>query len=200
MINLYYIYVFRVKKDSRVIYVGSSRTIGARVNEHRRGMREKSREQPIHSYLLSNNLKLIEDVEIAIIDMADTKQEALEKESYYYDKYKKTIANTWRAEERDDEKSPIRQPLKVKGKEIYYFSQRDASDKMGINRYSVRKMIERGELEIIEIKNKYLNESTGETFISGYQLQKRYNLDMKTVNKLSKTGILTLNGMKIKKV
>ena len=75
MINLYYIYVFRVKKDSRVIYVGSSRTIGARVNEHRRGMREKSREQPIHSYLLSNNLKLIEDVEIAIIDMADTKQE-----------------------------------------------------------------------------------------------------------------------------
>lgn len=200
MINLYYIYIFRVKKDGRIIYVGSSRTIGARINEHRRGMREKQREQPIHTYLLLNNLKLIEDIEISIIDTAETKREALEKESYYYDQYRKTIANIWRAEERDGKKSPVRQPLKIKGKEVFFESQRDAAEKLGVSRYLIKKMLEKGELELVELKFKYLNESTGEKFISGYQLQKRYNLDMKTVNNLSKVGTLILNGMKIKKV
>ena len=200
MINLYYIYIFRVKKDGRVIYVGSSRTIGARINEHRRGMREKRREQPIHTYLLLNNIKLIKDVEISIIDTARTKKESLEKESYYYDLYQKTIANIWRAEEREGKKSPVRQPLKLKGREVFFESQREAADKLGISRYSVRKMLEKGELELVNLKYKYLNESTGEKFISGYQLQKRYNLDTKTVNNLSKSGTLILNGMKIKKV
>ena len=200
MINFYLIYVFKVKKTSQIIYVGSTRTIGARINEHRRSMREKNREQPIHKYLKSNNLKLIMDVEINIIDTANTKEEALKKESLYFDEYKKTIANTWRAEEREDEKSPVRCPLKISNKEIYFTSKRDAAAKLRVSRYHIAKMIKNKELEVIEIKYIYENQSTGEKFISGYQLQKKYNLDMKTVTKLSKEGEIIINGMKIKKV
>lgn len=200
MINFYLIYVFKIKKTSQIIYVGSTRTIGARINEHRRAMREINREQPIHKYLKSNNLKLIEDVEIDIIDTANTKEEALEKESFYFDKFKRTIANTWRAEERENEKSPVRCPLKVSNKEIYFTSQREAATKLGVSRYNITKMIKNKELEIIDVKYIYENQSTGEKFISGYQLQKKYNLDMKTVTKLSKNGEIIINGMKIKKV
>lgn len=200
MINFYLIYIFKVKKTSQIIYVGSTRTIGARINEHRRSMREKNREQPIHKYLKSNNLKLIVDVEINIIDTAGTKEEALKKESFYFDKYRKTIANVWRAEERENEKSSIRCPLKMSNKEIYFASKRDAATKLGVSRYCIGKMIENKELEMIDVKYIYENQSTGEKFISGYQLQKKYNLDMKTVTKLSREGKIIINGMKIKKV
>ena len=61
-------------------------------------------------------------------------------------------------------------------------------------------MIKNKELEIIDVKYIYENQSTGEKFISGYQLQKKYNLDMKTITKLSKNGEIIINGMKIKKV
>ena len=61
-------------------------------------------------------------------------------------------------------------------------------------------MTERGELEKVEIRNSYVNEMTNEMFINAYQIKKRYNLDAKTINKLSKEGKIIINGMIIRKV
>lgn len=197
---LYYIYIFRVKKTGAIIYVGSTRTIGSRINEHRRGMREARRAQPIHKYLKANGLELIEDVEIAVIDTATTKQEALEKESLYYKKYKVNSLNIWDAENRTGVNSPVRKPVMTKDGSKTFTSHRDAAEHLGVSRYQIKKMVDKGELKEVDLKNKYINETTGEVFISAYQIEKKYKLDSKRLNKLAKTGQLIVDGMKFKKV
>ena len=199
-VYMYYIYIFRVKKDGKIIYVGSTRTIGSRLNEHRRGMREIEREQPIHKYLKSNNLSLITDVEFSVIDYAESKQQALEKESYYFNKYQKTLVNIWDAEDRTETNSPVRKPLVSADGKLSFSSQREASRYFGISRYQVFQKVKAGELIEVDVDGKFRNEATGEVFISAYQLGKRYNLDSKRLNELSKKGTLIINGMTIRKV
>lgn len=199
-VYMYYIYIFRVKKDGKIIYVGSTRTIGSRLNEHRRGMREIEREQPIHKYLKNNNLSLITDVEISVIDYAESKQQALEKESYYFNKYQKTLVNIWDAEDRTETNSPVRKPLVSADGKLSFASQREASRYFGISRYQVFQKVKAGELIEVDVDGKFKNEATGEVFISAYQLGKRYNLDSKRLNELSKQGTLIINGMTIRKV
>lgn len=197
---MYYIYIFRVKKDGKIIYVGSTRTIGSRLNEHRRGMREIEREQPIHKYLKSNDLSLITDVEFSVIDYAESKQQALEKESYYFNKYQKTLVNIWDAEDRTETNSPVRKPLVSADGKLSFASQREASRYFGISRYQVFQKVKAGELIEVDVDGKFKNEATGEVFISAYQLGKRYNVDSKRLNELSKKGTLIINGMTIRKV
>lgn len=199
-VYMYYIYIFRVKKDGKIIYVGSTRTIGSRLNEHRRGMREIEREQPIHKYLKNNNLSLITDVEFSVIDYAESKQQALEKESYYFNKYQKTLVNIWDAEDRTETNSPVRKPLVSADGKLSFASQREASRYFGISRYQVFQKVKAGELIEVNVDGKFKNEATGEVFISAYQLGKRYNLDSKRLNELSKKGTLIINGMTIRKV
>lgn len=199
-VYMYYIYIFRVKKDGKIIYVGSTRTIGSRLNEHRRGMREIEREQPIHKYLKNNNLSLITDVEFSVIDYAESKQQALEKESYYFNKYQKTLVNIWDAEDRTETNSPVRKPLVSADGKLSFASQREASRYFGISRYQVFQKVKAGELIEVDVDGKFKNEATGEVFISAYQLGKRYNLDSKRLNELSKQGTLIINGMTIRKV
>lgn len=197
---LYYIYIFRVKKTGVILYVGSTRTIGRRINEHRRSMREDIRSQPIHKYLKANNLELITDVEISIIDVAESKQEALDKESFYFNKFNINTLNIWDAEDRSGENSSVRKPLITPDESKSFSSQREAAEYYGVSRHKIAKMVKAGELVEIDVKGKYVNESTGEVFISAYQIEKKYKVDSKRLNKLSKTGELIINGMKFKKV
>ena len=197
---MYYVYVFRIKETQKVIYVGSTRMVGERLNGHRRAFREEKRRQPIHRYMIANNLELLTDVEMAIIDYAENKDEALKKESYYYKKYEVTNVNVWDAEKRSGNNSPVRKPLKTPDEKLFFESQRKAAEYFGVSRYTINQMVKRGELIEIEVNNKYVNEATGEKFISGYQLQKKYNLDSKTINRLSKEGKIIVNGMTIRKV
>lgn len=196
----YYIYIFRIKETGKIVYVGSTRTIGERLNEHRRGMREERRSQPIHKYLKANNLELLKDVEYCIIDIANNKSEALEKESFYYNKYKINTVNVWDAENKTNENSPVRQPLVTKDGSLKFSSQRNAAEFYGVSRAKIAKMIKAGELIRLNPKGKYLNESTGEVFISLYQLDKKYKIDSKRLRELSKNGEIIINGMRFKKV
>lgn len=197
---LYYIYIFKVKKTGAVLYVGSTRTVGERINEHRRSMREEIRSQPIHKYLKANNLELIKDVEISIIDITESKKIALEKESYYFNKFNINTLNIWDAEDRKGQNSPVRKPIITPDESRSFLSQREAAEYYGVSRYKIVKMVKSGELIEIDVKGKYINESTGEIFISAYQIEKKYKVDSKRLNKLSKTGELIINGMKFKKV
>lgn len=197
---IYYIYIFRIKSIGKVIYVGSTRTIGERLNEHRRSFREEKRRQPIHRYMIENNLNLLTDVEMAIVDFAESKKEALEKESFYFNEYKVTNVNVWDAEKRSGMNSPVRKPLKTPDESLFFESQRRAAEYFGVSRYKVNQMVKRGELIEIDVEGKYINENTGERFISGYQLQKAYNIDSKTINELSKEGKIIINGMTIREV
>jgi predicted GIY-YIG superfamily endonuclease len=197
---MYYVYVFRIKETGKIIYVGSTRTIGERLNGHRRSTREIKREQPIHKYLKENNLHLLKDVEFSVIDYAENKQQALDLESYYFEKYRQTLVNIWKGENREKSNSPVRKPLKVVDKELYFDSQREAAEYYGVSRYQINKMTKAGLLIEVEINNSFINESTGEYFISAYQVAKRYDIDSKRTNILSREGKLIIHGMTIRKV
>lgn len=198
--SFYYIYLFREIESQKVIYVGSTRTIGARINEHRRGFREEKRRQPIHRYMLANHLELFKDVEIAIVDTANSKEEALQKETEYTERFKDSVANIWKGEEKSILNTTVRKPVSTPDGKQCYSSMREAADALGITRHQVYKLVEKGELVETDVSGMYVNELTGETFISGYQIQKRYNLDAKSITKLSRDGEIIIRGMKIKKV
>jgi hypothetical protein len=196
----YYVYIFRVKETGKVIYVGSTRTIGGRINEHRRSMREKNRRQPIHKYLIANHLELIKDVEICVIDYAHTKDEGLKLESYYYHKYAITALNVWDANERTGKNSPVRKALKTADGKHFFNSQREAAKELGTYRQAINQMVKRGEIVQVELPGAYVNEETGEQFSTGGQVQHLFNLDSKSINRLAKEGSIIVNGMTIRKV
>lgn len=200
MENRYYIYLFKIKKTDRVIYVGSTWRIGNRINMHRRSMREPDRAQPIHKYLHANNLELIRDVEIDIVDTVLGKENAMKLESKYYNKYKLSAINVWDADDRSGENSPMNQALKTKDGKRYFKSEREAARKLGVNRYKVIKMVKSGELVRVETKHKYKNMTTGETYTYAKQLLHQFDCGMEDIDELNSKGVIVLNGMTIRKV
>lgn len=200
MENRYYIYLFKIKKTGRVIYVGSTWRIGNRINMHRRSMREPDRAQPIHKYLHANNLELIRDVEIDIVDTVLGKENAMKLESKYYNKYKLSAVNVWDADDRSGENSPMNQALRTKDGKRYFKSEREAARKLGVNRYKVIKMVKSGELVRVETKNKYKNMTTGETYTYAKQLLHQFDCGMEDIDELNSKGVIVLNGMAIRKV
>lgn len=200
MENRYYIYLFKIKKTGRVIYVGSTWRIGNRINMHRRSMREPDRAQPIHKYLHANNLELIRDVEIDIVDTVLGKENAMKLESKYYNKYKLSAINVWDADDRSGENSPMNQALRTKDGKRYFKSEREAARKLGVNRYKVIKMVKSGELVRVETKNKYKNMTTGETYTYAKQLLHQFDCGMEDIDELNSKGVIVLNGMAIRKV
>lgn len=200
MENRYYIYLFKIKKTGRVIYVGSTWRIGNRINMHRRSMREPDRAQPIHKYLHANNLELIRDVEIDIVDTVLGKENAMKLESKYYNKYKLSAINVWDADDRSGENSPMNQALSTKDGKRYFKSEREAARKLGVNRYKVIKMVKSGELVRVETKHKYKNMTTGETYTYAKQLLHQFDCGMEDIDELNSKGVIVLNGMTIRKV
>lgn len=200
MENRYYIYLFKIKKTDRVIYVGSTWRIGNRINMHRRSMREPDRAQPIHKYLHANNLELIRDVEIDIVDTVLGKENAMKLESKYYNKYKLSAINVWDADDRSGENSPMNQALRTKDGKQYFKSEREAARKLGVNRYKVIKMVKSGELVRVETKHKYKNMTTGETYTYAKQLLHQFDCGMEDIDELNSKGVIVLNGMTIRKV
>ena len=200
MENRYYIYLFKIKKTDRVIYVGSTWRIGNRINMHRRSMREPDRAQPIHKYLHANNLELIRDVEIDIVDTVLGKENAMKLESKYYNKYKLSAINVWDADDRSGENSPMNQALRTKDGKRYFKSEREAARKLGVNRYKVIKMVKSGELVRVETKHKYKNMTTGETYTYAKQLLHQFDCGMEDIDELNSKGVIVLNGMTIRKV
>lgn len=200
MENRYYIYLFKIKKTGRVIYVGSTWRIGNRINMHRRSMREPDRAQPIHKYLHANNLELIRDVEIDIVDTVLGKENAMKLESKYYNKYKLSAINVWDADDRSGENSPMNQALRTKDGKQYFKSEREAARKLGVNRYKVIKMVKSGELVRVETKHKYKNMTTGETYTYAKQLLHQFDCGMEDIDELNSKGAIVLNGMTIRKV
>ena len=142
----YLIYLFRVKESGTVIYVGSTRQIGQRLNEHRRAFREKKHELPIHAYMKANNLELFKDVEVCIVDYLEnvSKEKAYELEAEYYYKYRDTVKNTRPAEKRSGEFSPQSKPVKCLNDGKCFVSIREASEYYGLNRVTIMAHLNKG--------------------------------------------------------
>ena len=155
----YFIYLFRVKKTDEVIYVGSTRAIGARLNEHRRGIKEPKHRLPIHDYMIEQGLELFKDVEVCIVEyFSDVARErVLEVEAEYYYKYKETIKNTRPAEIRGGEFSPRNKPIRCLNDGKEYISIRAASEHYGLNRVTIMQHLNKGSVLKNGLVFEYIN-------------------------------------------
>lgn len=142
----YFIYLFRVKKTGEIIYVGSTKAIGKRLNEHRRAFREQKHELPIHAYMKENHLKLFDDVEVCIVEYLSegTKAQILELEAKYYYKYKDTIKNTRPAEIRSGEFSVRNKSVRCLNDGKVFISIRKAAEYYGMNRSTLMYHLNKG--------------------------------------------------------
>ena len=158
--NQYYIYLFRVKKTGTVIYVGSCKSIGKRMNEHRRAFRDPSHELPIHRYMKEQGLKLIDDVEVVIVEFLNntTREKALEVEAQYYFKYKDTVKNTRPAEIRSGVYSSRNKPVRCVNDGKVFISIRKAADYYGVDRSTVMYNLNKGRKLYNGLLFEYVNE------------------------------------------
>lgn len=142
----YFIYLFRVKKTGEVIYVGSTRAIGQRLNEHRRAFSDSKHELPIHTYMKENGLKLFDDVEVCIVEYLPnvSKEKALQVEAEYYFRYKDTLKNVRPAEIRSGEFSSRNKPVKCLNDGKEFISIRNAADYYGVNRVTIMNHLNHG--------------------------------------------------------
>ena len=156
----YFIYLFRVKATQEVIYVGSCRQISERLNEHRRAFREPKHELPIHKYMKKNNLKLFDDVEVAIVEYSNdmTKEEALNLEAQYYHRYKDTLKNTRPAEIRTGIYATRNKPVRCLNDGQVFYSIRKAAEYYGIDRSTIMYHLNKGSRLKNELVFEYVNE------------------------------------------
>lgn len=111
--KVYYVYLFRIKENKKVIYVGSSARPMERIKEHIQCAEgRKKSNQPIYKYMKDNNLKLIDDVEIVWVERVDDREKALKLEAEYYYKYKSTVLNTRAAEDKSGAGNPRKRKVK----------------------------------------------------------------------------------------
>lgn len=144
--NQYFIYLFREKKTGKVIYVGSTKAIGKRLNEHRRAFREEGRMLPIHVYMKEQGLKLFDDVEVCIVEFLQnvSKEDALEVEARYYFKYRDTLKNVRPAEIRNGEYSARNKAVKCLNDEKEFLSIRQAAEYYKLNRTTIMNHLNHG--------------------------------------------------------
>lgn len=156
----YFIYLFRVKKTGDVIYVGSTKAIGKRLNQHRRAFKEPKHELPIHAYMKENHLSLFDDVEVCIVEYlpGGTKEQVLEIEAKYYYKYKDTIKNTRPAEIRSGEFSVRNKSVKCLNDGNVFISIRKAAEYYGMNRVTLMYHLNKGTILKSGLVFEYVNQ------------------------------------------
>ena len=98
---MYLVYLLKEKRKNKVIYVGSSARPAERMKEHLACLRgDKPNNQKIYHYMREHKLQFYKDVEIIWVDCASNKDEMLELEAQYYERYKETVLNERPAENR----------------------------------------------------------------------------------------------------
>lgn len=155
----YFIYLFREKQTGKVIYVGSTRAIGKRLNEHRRALREPKHMLPIHVYMKEQNLKLFDDVEVCIVEFLQdvSREKALEVESEYFFKYRDTLKNVRPAEIRSGEYSVRNKAVRCLNDGKEFFSIRQAADYYGLNRVTIMNHLNHGSKTKTGLVFEYIN-------------------------------------------
>lgn len=144
--NQYYIYLFRVNKTNEVIYVGMTSSIGPRINEHRRGLRDELRRSPVHRYMISEGLDLFRDVTVELVDFipSGSREEAYELEALYFDRYKETLRNFRRANDRTESNSTHSVVIINEDTGEEFPSIRKASEHYGLCRAGLAKSLREG--------------------------------------------------------
>lgn len=141
--NVFFVYLFEEVSTKTIFYVGVTRYVGRRMNEHRRD-KGRIKRNPLYVYMRDNDLELFRNVEVRLVAFAHSREEANKLEAEYIERYKDTVTNTVKFDTRKYCTDP--RYLKVRcittGEEFHAVS--PVCEKYGITRYKLVKAIENG--------------------------------------------------------
>lgn len=135
-----FIYIFREIKTNKVIYVGQTKFLGRRLNEHRTALKEKNY-AGIYVYMRENNLEFFKNVEVVIVGYTQSREEACKLEAELIKRYATTVQNNVKYDTRKYNTDPrFRQVECVETGEIFG-AITFLMEKLNLSRYHINKAI-----------------------------------------------------------
>ena len=90
--NILFVYLFERTDTKEVFYVGVTKYVGRRLNEHRRDLK-RVKTTPLYVYMRDNDLELFKNVEVRLVAYCNSRDDANLIEAEYIEKYKNTVVN-----------------------------------------------------------------------------------------------------------
>lgn len=136
-----FIYLFKEIKTGKVIYVGQTKYLGRRLNEHRQAISDTKNHTAIYLYMRENNLQLFKDIEICIVDYTQDREKAELIETSLINKYKDTVLNIVKYDTRKYNTDPRFKKVKCIETGEIFWAVKPVLEKYNISRYFLDKAI-----------------------------------------------------------
>lgn len=137
----YYVYLLVETETNAVIYVGQTRYLGRRINEHISSTLDSKNHAPLYIYLRGRRLALFEGVDVKVIARVFSRQESEIKESELIEKYKDTCLNKVKLDTRRYNTDPRHKKVKCVTDGREWWAVAPAEQDTGISRYKIEKSI-----------------------------------------------------------
>lgn len=136
-----FIYVFKEIKTGKIIYVGQTRYLGRRLNEHRDSLKDTTLHTSIYVYMREHQLEFFRDVEIDIVGYTQDIDEASKLESEFIKKYQDTVQNVVSYDTRKYNTDPRLRKIRCIETGDEYWAMKPVMEKYNISRYLLDKAI-----------------------------------------------------------
>lgn len=156
MANVFFVYLFEEVETKKVFYVGVTKFIGRRMNEHKRDRSVgRGKRTPLYVYMRDNDLELFKNVEVRLVGYTHDRVEASRMESEYIKKYADTVQNLVKTDTRKYSTDPRYRKVRCITTGETFHAVKPVCDKYKISRHHLVKFIERGE-EIDGLKFEFI--------------------------------------------
>lgn len=144
MADITFIYTFVERASGKVFYVGQTRHVGRRMNEHRRDLK-RCQHTPLYVYMRDNNLELFRNVDVCLVGYAKTRAEAAQMEADLIERYRETVVNVVKFDSRKYSTDPRYLKVRCVDTGETWHAVAAACEHFGLTRYKLTKAIERGQ-------------------------------------------------------
>lgn len=143
MANVTFVYLFVERGSGKVFYVGTTRYVGRRMNEHRRDLK-RNKYTPLYVYMRDNDLELFRNVDVQLVELVRSRDEAAKLEAAYIERYKDTVVNVVKLDTRKYSTDPRYLKVRCVDTGEVFHAVSAACTKIGVSRYKLTKAIESG--------------------------------------------------------
>lgn len=137
----YFVYGFLEVSTDNIIYIGVTRYVGRRLNEHRNGLKNTKNYTAIYVYMREHNLEFFRDVKVVILDYIIGRQNAQNLESDYIKKYSNTALNKVKIDTRKYNTNPTWKKVVCVTTGEIFSNVKSACEKFNTSRYLLNQAI-----------------------------------------------------------
>ena len=139
--NTYYTYLMK-DSENQVRYVGCTRYLGRRINEHINALINRKFSQGIYAYMFENNLHFFSDIVFEVVGRFYTRAEAQSLEAQLICKYSTTTQNIQKYDTRKHNTDTRLKPVKCITTGESFWALKPCCEKFNVSRYLLVKAIE----------------------------------------------------------